>query len=115
VVAIMVLLARRGHGEDRIADEGACFSGRGTGLAEVHPGTFMSRRRRTSDRCTLSGVQAQPLPETLPPPDLASMDAPVRRLFEQVAPALSARTPDVASVATALVGFARDLDYLMPR
>ena len=43
------------------------------------------------------------------------MDAPVRRLFEQVAPALSARTPDVASVATALVGFARDLDYLMPR
>ena len=52
---------------------------------------------------------------TLPPPDLASMDAPVRRLFERIAPALTGGTPDVASVAAALIEFARDHDYLMPR
>jgi hypothetical protein len=43
------------------------------------------------------------------------MDAPVRRLFERIAPALTGGTPDVASVATALIEFARDHDYLMPR
>ena len=43
------------------------------------------------------------------------MDAPVRRLFERIAPALTGGTPDVASVAAALIDFARDHDYLMPR
>jgi hypothetical protein len=52
---------------------------------------------------------------TIPAPDLASMDAPVRRLFERIAPALTNATPDVASVAAAMIELARDHDYLMPR
>jgi len=51
----------------------------------------------------------------LPEPDLASMDAPVRRLFERVAPAITGATPDLASVAAALIDLARDHDYLVPR
>jgi predicted metal-dependent enzyme (double-stranded beta helix superfamily) len=52
---------------------------------------------------------------TIPAPDLASMDAPVRRLFERIAPALTGATPDVDSVAAAMIEFARDHDYLVPR
>lgn len=43
------------------------------------------------------------------------MDAPVRKLFERIAPALTGATPDVALVAAAMIEFARDHDYLMPR
>ena len=109
-------LARRGHGEDRITDEGACSSGRGNGLAEVPPGASMPGAAWPPRRCRLSDMQTQPLPGTVTAaPDLASMDAPVRRLFERIAPALNGSTPDVALVATALIEFAGDHDYLMPR
>jgi len=60
---------------------------------------------------------------TFPAPDLASMDAPVRQLYERIAPALLSTTqdatqglaPDVASVAAAMIELARDHDYLVPR
>ena len=42
------------------------------------------------------------------------MDAPVRTLFGRIAPALTGATPDVASVAAAMIELARDHDYLMP-
>ena len=57
-------------------------------------------------------------PETSPPvqtpaPDLVIMDAPVRRLFERIAPALDGSTPDVAAVAAAMIELATDHDYLV--
>ena len=62
-------------------------------------------------------MQTQTLAATaaIPAPDLASMDAPVRRLFERIAPALTASAPEMSSIATALIDFARDHDYLVPR
>ena len=62
-------------------------------------------------------MQTQTLAATaaIPAPDLASMDAPVRRLFERIAPALTAAAPEMSSIATALIDFARDHDYLVPR
>ncbi|MCY7419955.1 MAG: hypothetical protein LH650_15990 [Chloroflexi bacterium] len=56
-------------------------------------------------------------PETSPPvlaaPDLATLDAPVRRLFERIAPALDGSTPDVGAVAAAMIELATDHDYLL--
>jgi hypothetical protein len=131
-------------------DAGVYSSGRGNGVAEVHPGAFMSgarwsrpegaakraagsaRRARSRgaqpgraasrpphdcDPCTIGHVQtadAQPI-ETFPAPDLAGMDAPVRRLFERIAPELGAGTPDMAAIAAAMIELASDRDYLVGR
>lgn len=53
--------------------------------------------------------------ETFVAPDLASMDAPVRRSFERIAPALGPGTPDMAVVAAAMIELASDRDYLVHR
>jgi hypothetical protein len=58
-------------------------------------------------------VQTQTFPGTFPPPDLASMDAPVRRLFERIAPALIDPIPDRAVLAAAMLELAADRDYLV--
>ncbi len=44
---------------------------------------------------------------------LADLDAPVRRLFEQVAILDRPGSPDVAALGAALVALATDLDYVM--
>jgi len=47
--------------------------------------------------------------------DLTALDAPLRTLFEAVAAADQPGAPDLAAIGTAMVGLARDHDYLMPR
>jgi predicted metal-dependent enzyme (double-stranded beta helix superfamily) len=51
----------------------------------------------------------------LPPHDGLTVDGPVRGLFEAIAPYADPRAPDLARIADALVGLARDHDYLAPR
>ncbi len=41
------------------------------------------------------------------------MDAPIRRLFERIAPALGPATPDLSAVADAMIELAADQDYLV--
>ncbi len=53
--------------------------------------------------------------DTIPAPDLSVMDAPVRRLYERIAPALRTATPDVSAVAAAMIDVASDHDYLAHR
>lgn len=52
-------------------------------------------------------------PDHTPAPDLTTMDAPVRRFFERIAPAVGGATPDVAAVAGAMIDLAADHDYLV--
>jgi len=49
----------------------------------------------------------------LPAADLASMDAPVRRLFERIAPRPNEAVPDRATLAAAMLELAADHDYLV--
>src|SRR3954454_22083091 len=44
--------------------------------------------------------------------DLATLDEPVRRLFERIAAPAAAPTPDLPSIGAALVGLAGDLEYV---
>lgn len=47
--------------------------------------------------------------------DLATLDAPLRALFEVVAAADRPVAPDLAAIGAAMVTLARDHDYLLPR
>ena len=44
----------------------------------------------------------------------AALDGPVRTLFERIAGPAAASTPDLASIGSALVHLASDVDYLAP-
>lgn len=49
------------------------------------------------------------------PTDPASLDGPLRALFETVAAANQPDGPDLAAIGAAMVSLARDHDYLLPR
>jgi predicted metal-dependent enzyme (double-stranded beta helix superfamily) len=46
---------------------------------------------------------------------IASLDAPVRALYERVAAAIAGDGPDMAAIALAMLGLATDHDYVAPR
>jgi hypothetical protein len=72
--------------------------------------------RRLPCPCTIPTVQTQPATDdVIPAPDLSVMDAPVRRLYERIAPALGVGSSDVSAVAAAMIDLASDQDYLVGR
>jgi predicted metal-dependent enzyme (double-stranded beta helix superfamily) len=59
-------------------------------------------------------AMVSPVP-TIDARGLASLDGPVRTLFERVAEAVDGTAPDMAAIADAMIELAVDHDYLAPR